>query len=217
MKLEQLMAGMSGDLQPVRGLATRLASDGQNEMAHGIAISPRPLVAPEAHALYIYAPMPPHLIERYEAQFSVSIPPLYRSVLTQISGLRAFEFALFGIPVSMTLDPPRLDRSSVQPYDLATADNQWKREYAVDRSLFHFGGGPLSHEERVGYFLSESGRIHSYRKNGELSHSWDSLSDFLAAELERAEADYPRFEAFMNNLQQSLAQKKRKKRDNTCR
>lgn len=185
-------------------------------MAHGIAISPRPLVTPEAHATYVYAPLSPQLIDSYESRFSVVIPTFYRSVLTQIGGLHAFEFALYGIPVSMTFNPPVLDRSSVQPYDLGTANSHWKRGYAVDPGLFHSGGGPLSHDENVGYFLAESGRIHCHRRNGELFHAWDSFSGFLKDELERAEADYPRFEAFMKNLRQESGTKKRKKLGHTC-
>jgi hypothetical protein len=134
MILERLLDGISEDLEPIRQLARRLAKEGQKEFAHAVAMGPRPLVGPEAYAVYFYAPITLEAIERYQDRLSVAVAPFYKSLLTQISGLHAFEFALFGIPASMTLEPPLLDRSSVQPYDIAAANKHWKRDYAIRRS-----------------------------------------------------------------------------------
>jgi hypothetical protein len=91
----------------------------------------------------------------------------------------------------------------LQPYDLATANERWKREFQAADGLFHFGGGPFSDDENVGYFLASTGTVHSLLKSGEEVGTWPSVSEFLPVELARAEAEYPHFEAFMSSLQKA--------------
>jgi hypothetical protein len=117
---------------------------------------------------------------------------LYLRVLQKLNGMSAFGFALFGIPPSMTKSPPLLDRSVLQPLDIATANKDWRREYFVADELFYFGVSDYSDDELVGYFLAESGTVHAFRKSGEAVGGWRSLGPFLQDELARAEEDYRR-------------------------
>jgi hypothetical protein len=68
-------------------------------------------------------------------------------------------------------------------------------EYRAQPEWFHFGGGPFSYYENVGYFLDAEGSIVALRKMGQMEGKWASFRTFLAEELERSEAAYPQFEA----------------------
>jgi hypothetical protein len=196
MDSRDLISGLDGNLEPLRLLALRLGAMDAHATDDGVAISRRPFGV-SAYALRLYVPLSESTISRYEQLHRFSIPPYYRQILRQLNGAHVFQMGLFGIPPSMANDPPLLNRSGSAPYDLATANRYWKNEYQVPLDWFHFGGGPFSHEERVGYFFDSEGSIVSSRKSGEPAGQWATFHTFLADELSRSEADYPRFEAFM--------------------
>jgi len=120
----------------------------------------------------------------------LSIPPVYRSVLTKLGGASLFKGALFGVPRSMLHDPPMLDRSISQPWDIGEVNRHWRREYNADALLFHFGSGHYSRTERLGYFLDAEGRVEAYLRGGKEVRKWSSLREFFAEELNRLEPIY---------------------------
>jgi hypothetical protein len=61
----------------------------------------------------------------YEDIHDITICPAYRAVLARMKGAMLFEVSLFGLPKTMAEKPPRLDRSTVWPFDLATAQKHW--------------------------------------------------------------------------------------------
>jgi hypothetical protein len=207
MKANDIIANLPEELAPLRQLAEKLLAEGSTEVPEGVAIARRLAVAPEYNALFLFTGITREEISQYETRFSLTIPAIYKTLLTQVNGLHAFELSLFGIPASMMLEPPLLDRVHVGPSDIGIANQDWKRSYRVDPLLFHFGKGPLSLNENLGYFLSPtSHRIHACRKNGELFNSWVSMRDFLTDELKRAETEFPSYEVFMRSVQQSAPQ-----------
>jgi hypothetical protein len=212
MELSALLDTFTDNLEPVRSLAARLSSEGSSTGSASISLAPRPALGADACALELFYPPPSETLARYEGVHGIAISPVYREVLGQLNGMHAFELHLFGVPPSMARIPPLLDRSASHPLDLATANRHWRGEHAVEGDLFHFGGGPFSIDERVGYFLDAEGMIRSCRKNGREVESWKSFRDFLDAELRRAEADYPRFEAFMKEVLEHHRPRTRKRR-----
>ena len=197
MELDNFIASLSGDLEPLCDLASRLKAGGIAIADDGVALSHRPHVAPQAYAMRLYAPLSAATATRYQEIHGIRLSPHYLRILEKLNGARVFEFSLFGIPPSMANDPPLLNRSAAQPYDVGTANQFWKLEYSVPREWFHFGGGPYSFDENIGYFLDEDCTIYCSRKNGEKLRSWNSFRSFLSDEVGRAEAKYPEHEAFM--------------------
>jgi hypothetical protein len=198
-----LIAGLSGDLEALRELALRFGEEGREVTDDRVALSHRPHIAPHSYALTLYAPLSDATIARYQRIHGINFSAHYLRILEKLNGAHAFQLSLFGVPPSMADDPPRLNRLTSQPFDVATANQDWKLEYSVPREWFHFGGGPHSFEENIGYFLDSYGTIYACRKNGERLRSWTLFSEFLREELRRAEADYPRYEAFMAELRRA--------------
>jgi hypothetical protein len=112
---------------------------------------------------------------------------------------------LFGAPRSMAQDPPLLDRSILQPLDVGEANRRWRIKYGVDPCLFHFGSGPHSATETLGYFLGGEGSIETYLPGGKRVGTWRSLDGFLSDELARLEALYPESERRQELFRRELA------------
>jgi len=187
---------------PVFDVANRLWSGDSSfvQATGGLHISRRPKVAPEAFAVVLFLPLEAELISRYERAHSVSIPAAFRDILRLLNGAFLFELSLFGIPPSMVLGG--LDRSVLQPHDVSSANHDWRRPYQAPADRFHFGGGPLSEDEDVGYFLLEDGSVESYRQAGQMVQAWPDFRSFLLEEIARSEARYPEHEAFMDKLRE---------------
>jgi len=197
-----LIAELPEQLEPLRQLAEKMLVEGSHATPQGIAIGHRPSVAPEYHAMFAFAGVSLENVLQYETRFRLTIPASYKTQLTYINGFHAFELSLFGIPASMMLGSPCLDRTQVGPLDISIANQDWKRGYQVSPQLFHFGSGPLSVNEHVGYFLRPNSEgIYAYRRNGELFNSWGSMRDFLADELRRAEGEFGKYEVLMRDVQ----------------
>lgn len=200
MQLDALIAQLSGEWEPVRELAARLRVGGAREFEECFALSHRPHVAPEGYALWLYPPLSEAALARYQQIHHLGISPTYLRLLRSLNGARAFELSLFGVPPSMAAEPPLLSRTGFSPLDLATANHHWRSEYSVPEAWFHFGVGPYSHDENVGYFLDDAGNVFSSRRRGERVRAWASFSEFLVEELRRAEAEYPKHEAALADV-----------------
>ncbi len=197
MEIVTFIDSLTNELEPLREIAARLSS-GVNEInGDMIALSHRPHVAPQSYALRLNLPLPQANVIQYQLIHKITLSPHYLPILQKLNGADVFELSLFGIPPSMANDPPRLDRTAAMPLDIATANANWKFEYVVPNDWFHFGGGPLSFDENIGYFFDSVGKIHSIRKNGEIFNSWVTFSQFLNDEIFRCEALYPAYEEFM--------------------
>jgi hypothetical protein len=134
------------------------------------------------------------VLAKYQARFHVQIPLTYAKVLAEMNGANLFELRLFGLPPSLLQDPPLIDRSVIQPLDLATANHSWKTKYGPPAGDFFVGSGPDGDQDRFGYFLSQEGSVASYGLGGKRVAHWPSFSEFLASELQRAEHRFPGFE-----------------------
>lgn len=198
----EIIDDLIDELYPIRDVAMRLIdADPKYKWSNGVlSISKRPKIGSQTYALILYEGITDDGISKYEQIHEFEINPNYRKILLTLSGAFLFQISLFGIPLTMNQFPPRLDRSSLQPHDLASANRFWKSEFKNIDHLFHFGGGPWSHRENVGYFLDAEGNISAILKNGTVINSWDKFSEFLINELERAEINYPEYEKFMFKL-----------------
>jgi hypothetical protein len=147
-----------------------------------------PWTAPQAYAFRLYPGAKKAWFERYsQAPIECQIPPSFRQVLSAVNGLFAFGMSLDGIPPSRLSDTHSLDRSKLQCFDLATANQNWKREYRGAPEGFHFGGRHYSASENSGYFLTGKSRITSVLKDGRIVGEWDEFNVFLRDELRAAE------------------------------
>jgi hypothetical protein len=197
MEIVTFIDTLTDEMEPLRDIAVRLSS-GLNEInGDMIALSHRPHVAPQSYALRLNMPLPQANLIQYQLIHKITLSPHYLPILQKLNGAEIFELSLFGIPPSMANNPPLLDRTAAMPLDIATANAHWKFEYAIQNDWFHFGGGPLSLDENIGYFFDSVGKIYSIRKNGEIINSWVLFSQFLYDEIFRCEALYPAYEEFM--------------------
>ncbi len=144
-----------------------------------INILHRPWIAPLNWGLMLYKGADRKWINQVEESIKKTIPDFYKKFLTEINGCFLYDISMFGLIQSLT-------RSFLQCHDLTTANIHWIKEFDVDQSFFHFGGGKYSYDENTGYFYGQN-KIISIRKNGMLVTEWNDFSDFLNDELTRAE------------------------------
>lgn len=181
-----------------------------------LRLSYRPKIGTEAYACVLYPGVSADHLDKYEAIHRqrlpkyLPIPALYRKILTRINGCFLFGTSLFGIPLSMAKDPPLLDRSVQQPHDVCTANEDWRKEYAVDQSNFFFASGAYSSTENVGYFLTPEDEVEAYLAKGKMVGVWSTFDSFLGAEIQRAESRYSEYEKMMEGIK--LASTSRKQR-----
>lgn len=176
-------------------------------------ISRRPKIGTEAYACQLFLGITEDVLARYEEIHGsrghrFEIPAAYRTVLRRLNGASVFELNLYGLPPSMCQNPPLLDRATRQPLDLATANVQWAKKYAASPEYFHFGSGPHSAEEYLGYFLHTDGSVVALLRDGQQVSTWLSIQEFLTAELPRSESQFEEFESRMV----AVAAKARKRR-----
>ncbi len=212
---QRFLETLNDDLLPVRGVIERFASSevSLDPASGALRLSHRPKIGTEAYACLLHPGVGFDLIDRYEriqrARFSdyLEIPPLYRNLLTRLNGAYLFDLSLFGIPLSMTQDPPLLNRSALQPLDVGTANENWRLEYGIARPDFHFAAGPHSNTENVGYFLTPDNSVEAYLTHGKRIGRWKTVDAFLAAEIDRAESRFPDFEWMMESAQSASKSK----------
>ncbi|MDY7096256.1 MAG: hypothetical protein SX243_25045 [Acidobacteriota bacterium] len=197
-----IITQLTKDLEPIRRLAEQLLSHAVETETQDdrLQISRRPSVGTEAFAVTLYLGVDDSTIDRYQKIHSVEIPPDYKKILHVLNGASIFGLNLYGIPPSMAQDPPLLDRTTIQPLDLATANTHWRHGFTDDLSLFQIGGSPLSLEENVGYFLTAGSGVVSLKKRNHKVNAWVSMQQFLDEELERARNQYSEFEEFMAKM-----------------
>jgi hypothetical protein len=217
MSFKKPMDIISAEFAPIHNLAERYKDERSciDPASSAVLISPRPRIGVAAYAIVLYPGIDSDQIARYEqihhkvGKFDFVIPDTYRTMLKSLNGANLFEMALFGVPGSMTNDPPLLNRSIRQPFDLAGANQNWAAAFKPQRGQFHFGAGPYSCEENLGYFLSDDGSVDARRKGGEVFRIWTSLAKFLDSEVVRAEALFPEYESRWEAELKAIPPKKR--------
>lgn len=209
-EIERQLGALDDVLAPVRHVTQRLIDNTAiiDPGSGALLISHRAKVAPQAFAIVLYPGASGDSIARYETihedELHSSIPAVYKRVLSNLNGASLFEINLYGLPISMSQSPPLLNRSLRQPLDLDTANFHWSRGYKPAPALFHFGSGPFSFEENLGYFLNPDETVEARRVGGERFGHWDSLKQFLEVELKRAENLFPAFEKHQSEFRQQL-------------
>ncbi len=195
----KIINSLDGDLQPIAEMVGTLLSQGveSRSVDGNLQLVRKPGFGSEAYAVTLFKGVEDRTIDRYERIHSVNIPETYRDVLHVLNGASVFGLNLYGVPSSMTKDPPLLDRSAVQPLDIATANARWRFGFTNDESLFQIGGAPWTPEENVAYFLTVDSGVASIRKHNAINASWDGLQTFLGEEIDRAQQVYREIETLL--------------------
>ncbi|MFN7920183.1 MAG: hypothetical protein U0Q16_08805 [Bryobacteraceae bacterium] len=196
-EIQRFIGDLVGPLLPNADVARRhLPAEAEFDAKSGaLRIDRRPKIAPEAYCLVLYPGISERDQDRYrDIQVAnrrgpiPAIAPEYKAILAHLNGAFLFQASLFGIPRSMLRTPPLLDRSTLQPIDLLSSNIQSR--YGADPGLFHFGAGPFTDTENVGYFC-DAGRVKAYLRGGRLLHEYASFREFFTEELMRLKSIYP--------------------------
>ena len=198
--IEQLL----GPLLPLRDFARELLGPDTVDSDHAIDLGHTPTAGPEAYAITLFKPLPEAQLASYQQIHGIAFPPAYHETLRHLNGFHAYKLSLFGLPASMTMNTPLLTRTSAQPFDLATANRNWRFEFSAPNSWLHIGGSPLSDRENLGHFQAPDLSIHAFRKGGEQWNSWPTLEHFLSEELTRCKAMYT---AYVEEMADALSAK----------
>jgi hypothetical protein len=212
--LSSLLDSLAGELAPIQRAAARLLDETSvlDDATGNALISRRTKIAPEAFAFVLFRGISSENIGVYTSlnkRISI-IPHKYREILAVLNGASLFQIHLYGIPLSMCSDPPLLNRSTRQPLDLGSANANWSREFCPSLEQFHFGGGPYSESENLGYFLNADNSVEALRRGGAGFGTWPDFASFLKDELERAEALFPEREERWFKFNQSLGPRVRR-------
>ncbi|MGB6744096.1 MAG: hypothetical protein WBE38_10570 [Terracidiphilus sp.] len=217
-EVQRLLDDLKEELRPIRDQAERFLSDGNciDPASQAVLISPRPKIGVEAYAIVLFPGVDSAQISHYEQTHKVGksdfvISDLYKRTLESVNGAELFQISLFGVPGTMRNSSPLLSRSTRQPLDLATANQNWATGFKPRAGQFHFGGGPYSFDENLGYFLNPDESVEAHRKGGEIFQLWPSITEFLEDELARAEALFPEHESRWKALLKEIPSKKRRR------
>lgn len=143
-------------------------------------------IAPMNYGLLLFPPAPQIFIQTFEIEEKITIPQLYKDILTVMNGCFVYDFTLFGLPESV-YKKGLLNRTDVFQLDIGEANNFWNLEYDVEPTLFHFGGRAYSDEENIGYFIDNKQSIISTLPSGQVLNSWSSFKQFITDEVLEAE------------------------------
>lgn len=149
-------------LEPLRDALVRCSSSGGLRELEGdaVLIGPRPDIGALAYDVVLYPPISFESLDAYAHLTGFSIPPTLASMLAALNGCHFFGLNVYGVPLSMTRDPPLLDRSSRAPLELG-AGRWWRVNYSgypEDATLF--ASLNVSDEGgQVGFFLTPFGGV----------------------------------------------------------
>ena len=193
---------------------TRLleANEEQFAIEHGIQVGRRTGLNNQTFAICLFDPLPESSLAKYETIHGIVVPDAYRQVLNQINGAWMYRLVLFGLPPSMIAEPPLLDRSVVQPMDLATAHRDWRAKYEAEEDEFHFGSSDWTMEKTIGYFVSPTGSVRGLVASEGCVAQWSDFDLFLDDEVKRNKAAYPAYEKFIEEALSMADQAKQKKK-----
>lgn len=221
-ELRNRLSGFPEELGALRNALESMIGFGFKIQSDVIEMSQPPKLG-DGVAATIFPGISQDLIAKYErihaarSRNGFQIPDQYRKVLQVTSGAFVYEMNLYGIPLSMAEDPPRLTRAAAQPLDLATANQDWAGEFRSSKEQFHFGSAPYSEAENLGYFLNPDGSIEAHRRGGKVHRRWPGMSDFLQDEIARVADRYPEYVTNMAQLMREIAGRdagtKRRKRN----
>ena len=133
----------------------------------------------------LFPPVEKTFLTKFEEKTGLSIPPFYQNILLEMNGCFVYGFSLYGLPKTI-YTTGLLNRSTLQQFDLGTANTNWILSFKVDKKLFYIGGRSYSYDENIGYFIDKE-TIRSIRENGEILKSWSSFNNFLNDEIRIAE------------------------------
>ncbi|MBN1597517.1 MAG: SMI1/KNR4 family protein [Bacteroidales bacterium] len=177
---------ISDTLKPIRNISLKYLQQGGRIDKNIIRIYNLYWEAPLQYGITIFKPTPDSYLEKFEKHNNIEIPGIYKQFLKEMNGCYIFELSLFGLTPSIY--EPDMDYSySIECYDLAAANREWKYDYKTDSGSFYFGGRTYLYNENIGYFIDSAGVIKAVRYNGQVLNTWTSFSSFLKDEIKQAE------------------------------
>jgi hypothetical protein len=178
--INKLLNSYPDEYISVKRQALKYIQNGSNiDERETVNILHRPWVAPLNWGLMIYKGADEKWISKVEESINRTIPDFYKKFLREMNGCFLYDISMFGLIHSLT-------RTFLQCHDLKTANIEWIKEFDIDQSYFHFGGGTYSYKENTGYFYGHN-KIISIRNNGKVVNEWSNFESFLNDELLRAE------------------------------
>lgn len=189
-QIEAWVARLPEALRPIKDAILEVASSGawsEGETGGPLLVGPRPDIAPQAYDIVVFEPLPAERILSYQELHDFKLPRHLLEIYKYINGCSLFEVKLYGIPPSMAVSPPLLDRSRRSPLDIASG-RYWRAGYGkIDPDHVLIASRNVGDSGQVGYFMGTDGHI-SGRGNGSVDAPtecgpWASLAEWLAAEM----------------------------------
>lgn len=110
----------------------------------------------------IYPPLTESDLAFIQSELNQQIPDLFKTFLSQTNGLFLKKLTLFGLPVK---DSVMLDRKSLRPQSLISANQSWRLKYKVDSQHLMIGS-KSGWTENTGIFLKQDGSIFGKNNQG---------------------------------------------------
>lgn len=189
--VEARISLMPASLQPIKASVLALANFGawiEEGANDSLLAGHRPDIGSEAYDIVLFEPLPAGTLEEYQQLHDFTFPEGYFELLRYVNGGNLFEVKLYGVPFSMAMNPPMLDRSQRSPLDIASG-RLWRLRYRESDPTDVLIGSRNVGNGQVGYFISEEGHI-SGRGDGNPDAPnqcgpWANLTEWLSAELDQ--------------------------------
>ena len=165
---------LSADLAAIQTRASKWSKLSHAWAGDTLKILLMPWDAPQAAAYWIFEPL--------SFAMNIKVPPEYGAILQSMNGFRGLGFDLYGFPSPELL----VNRKTVRPLSIRTANEHWRYEFRGAEHWFHFGGCELTPEENGGYFYAGE-KIVCLTEHGTVVDSWASFREFLESEVQRTE------------------------------
>lgn len=182
-EITNFLENLDGKFNPIKNQAIKYF-DSKSEIRNDgtVQIYNRPWIAPLNFGLFLFPAADKLWINIFEEKTGLEIPSIYKEILLNMNGCHIYNFSLYGLPRSI-YENELLDRSSVQPLSLESANTFWKINYNISKDFFYIGGREYNEEENLGYFINGN-KIVSVKTNGEILNSWNSFNEFLDEEID---------------------------------
>lgn len=189
-QIEERLSLLPPSLRPIREAVLAFADSGiwvEGGTGGPLLAGPRPDIAPQSYDVVLFEPLPDEMLENYQELHDFAFSESLLELLRHVNGCVLFEMNLYGVPPTMAVTPPLLDRSRRSPLDIASG-RYWRASYTQpDLAETLIASRNVGDTGQVGYFMNPQGGI-SGRGNGSPEAPakcgpWSNVTEWLSAEI----------------------------------
>lgn len=185
------LAALPASLDPIARAARKIAAAGAwiHDSSGAFLAGHRPDLGTHSYDVIIFPPLPPAALESYQQVNDFALPEVLSGMLAQMNGCHLRALNIYGVPPSMTRDPPLLDRDGRSPLDISSG-GYWRHSYApAPAEYVLFASTPVGDDGLIGYFMNPAGQVIGRGNDSptveQQSGPWTNVTSWLVSMLDQ--------------------------------